>query len=386
MSRARKRWDIFCKVVDNFGDAGVAWRLARILAAEHGLAVTLWIDALEPLARMAPAIAIDREEQSVDGVTVRRQAQPMPLPAPADVVVDAFVGGLPPRYVDAMALRMPPPRWFQLEYLALEPGLDSHHGLPSPHPRLPLARTFWFPGFTARTGGLLRERGLLAARDAFAADAPAQRLLWSSLGVAPPGADEMRISMFCYPQAPLDALFAAWRNGAVGVTCVVPSGVASDALARFAQATPSRPRTQPLVSGRLTLASVPFVAQDAYDRLLWSCDVNFVRGEDSFVRAQWAARPFAWHAYPQADSAHAAKIAAFVDRYAHTLASDPAEAVRGLFAAWNALPGAPAIDAAWRAFAAQLPALREHASRWSLELERLPELAAGLVKASENRL
>ncbi|HET9045379.1 MAG TPA: elongation factor P maturation arginine rhamnosyltransferase EarP, partial [Casimicrobiaceae bacterium] len=43
---AAQRWDVFCKVVDNFGDAGVCWRLARQLVAEHDLAVTLWIDVL----------------------------------------------------------------------------------------------------------------------------------------------------------------------------------------------------------------------------------------------------------------------------------------------------------------------------------------------------
>jgi uncharacterized repeat protein (TIGR03837 family) len=61
---------------------------------------------------------------------------------------------------------------------------------------------------------------------------------------------------------------------------------------------------------------IPFIAQDDHDKLLWSCDINFVRGEDSSVRAQWAARPFVWHLYPQSEQAHLAKLRAFTDRYA----------------------------------------------------------------------
>jgi uncharacterized repeat protein (TIGR03837 family) len=380
------RWDIFCNVVDNYGDAGVAWRLARILASEHALDVTLWIDALAPLARIAPAVRPQRDTQRVDGVTVRRLEDPPPPFEPADVIVDAFVGGIPDRYVEAMAARRARPRWFRLEYLALESALEAHHGLPSPHPRLPLARAFWLPGFTARSGGLLRERGLLDARDAFARDAGAQRALWAALGVAPPAPGDFRVSMFCYPEAPLDRLLAQWSGADEALTVIVPEGVAPSAIERFTGAKPRSPGEPPFVQGNVAVASVPFVAQDVYDRLLWACDLNFVRGEDSFVRAQWAAKPFVWHAYAQSDDAHAAKISAFIERYTARLDARTAGAVRGMFGAWNALSDAPAIEPAWRAFASGRLRLRAHATRWSRELAALPELAAGLVKSTENAL
>jgi uncharacterized repeat protein (TIGR03837 family) len=64
--------------------------------------------------------------------------------------------------------------------------------------------------------------------------------------------------------------------------------------------------------GNLDLLPLPFLPQDRYDELLWACDLNFVRGEDSFVRAQWAAKPFVWQIYPQAEGAHLAKLEAFL--------------------------------------------------------------------------
>src|SRR6478672_9085015 len=161
----RGRWDIFCRVIDNYGDAGVCWRLARQLAAEHALDVTLWIDRLETLAHFEPEFDARRAKQASAGVCVRRLDDGSPAPALPDVIVEGFGCGLPPRYLDAMAIAPAPPAWINLEYLSAEPWVDSAHALASPHPQLPLTRHFWFPGFTPKTGGLLREAGLFGARD-----------------------------------------------------------------------------------------------------------------------------------------------------------------------------------------------------------------------------
>jgi uncharacterized repeat protein (TIGR03837 family) len=380
------RWDIFCRVVDNFGDAGVCWRLARVLAAEHRIDVTLWIDAVGALARLAPAIDATADDQACAGVRIRAWRAPFAADvAPAAVVVEAFGGGLPDPYVDAMTRAAAPPRWFVLEYLSAEDWVDGTHAMPSPHPRLPLVRRFWFPGFTRATGGLLREAGLVAARDAFRADAAAQAALWTRLGAPPPAAGELRASLFCYPQAPLAPLLDAWAQGSRAVTCVVPTGVAPAALAAWLGAAAPAPGAA-LARGRLTVRGVPFVAQDDYDRLLWACDVNFVRGEDSFVRAQWAGRPFVWHIYAQDADAHRAKLDAFLARYTADLSPRAAAATSDFWRAWNGGADALALEVAWAAFDAALPELAPHGRRWAAALAALPELATGLVKAARNGL
>ena len=64
-------------------------------------------------------------------------------------------------------------------------------------------------------------------------------------------------------------------------------------------------------------AAIAFIpaalTQHDFDHLLWACDLNFVRGEDSLVRALWAGQPFVWQIYPQHDDAHHAKLEAFLD-------------------------------------------------------------------------
>ena len=384
MTDVPSRWDIFCKVIDNFGDAGVSWRLARALASAHGIDVTLWLDRPAALARIEPGVAADPALQRAHGVTVRRWTDPPADTIPADVVVEAFGCGLPDRYLHAMAARTPPPRWFILEYLSAEPWIDGAHGVASPHPRLPLSRRFWFPGFTATGGGLLRERGLAGARDAFQGAAPAQASWWASLGVPGPAADETRVSLFCYPDAPLPALLDAWADGEQAVVCVMPEGTGAQALERWRGGVVPQPGRAPLTRGRLAVHVIPFVAQDDYDRLLWACDVNFVRGEDSFVRAQWAARPFVWQLYPQNGSAHFAKLDAFFDRYAAGLDPAARAAARRFWNAWNRHPDAAPIGPAWLEFARVRPDLSSYGSVWAAHLATLPDLAAGLVKAARD--
>jgi uncharacterized repeat protein (TIGR03837 family) len=379
------RWDIFGKVVDNFGDAGVCWRLARQLANEHMQDVTLWQDDIEVLARIAPAVDRALETQRTMGVTLRRWTEPFPAATPTDVIVDAFGGGLPDVYVEAMARAASPPAWFILEYLSAESWVEGAHGLASPHPRHALPRRFWFPGFTAKTGGLLRERGLLAARDAFRRDDAAQRALWAALDVPPPGPGEIRISLFCYPNPVLPPLLDAWADGDDSIVCVVPEGVATGALDAWTAGNVPHPR-HPYHRGRLTLHAIPFVAQDTYDRLLWSSSLNFVRGEDSLVRAQWAARSCVWNIYPQPQGAHWPKLDAYLERSTAGLDSASATALWRFSRAWNGAPDGGPIGAAWRDFALARPRLDRRAEAWAADLALLPDLASGLVKAALQRV
>ena len=364
-----EHWHVFCRVVDNYGDAGVSWRLARLLVTEHGIGVTLWIDRLATLARLDPRIDPNEAAQARHGVTVRRLADDACDAALPDVVIEAFGCGLPRPYLDKMAHAPVPPLWINLEYLSAEPWVDTVHGLASPQPQLPLERYFWFPGFTPRTGGLIREKGLLAARDAAVSDRRGS---------------ELAILLFCYANRALPALFDAWSEGDEPIRCTVPEGVATAALDHWLSgAVPHAGQSH--THARLRIDIVPFVAQPAFDSLLWRSDVNFVRGEDSFVRAQWAARAFVWQPYPQDENAHRLKLDAFVARYAAEMPRAPRSAFIAFSGAFNAEDG-PAAAAAWPAFRAAIAELEAHGNRWAAALLELPELTAGLVRFARGRL
>lgn len=365
------RWDVFCRVVDNYGDAGVCWRLSRQLAAEHGVEVTLWIEGLPTLQHLEPCVDAKCAVQACAGVTVRRLDDAATPPALPDVVVEGFGCGLPPFYAEAMAAGASPPVWINLEYLSTEPWAESVHGLASVHPQLALTRYFWFPGFGARTGGLIRESGLLETRDA-----------WQE--TEPVAGKALRIVLFCYPNRALPALFDAWSESDEAVVCTVPEGVATAALDRWLHGDVPH-AGQSVVRGRLTLEMIPFATQDGFDRLLWSSDVNFVRGEDSFVRAQWAGRPFVWQPYPQDQNAHRLKLDAFIAHYLRGMPADRGAAAERFWQAFNGEDGSETV-AAWPAFREALPGIGAHALAWVDQLCGLPELTSNLVEFTRLRL
>jgi len=381
---APRSWDIFCHVVDNFGDIGVSWRLARQLADGQRATVRLWVDDLASLRALCPQVEPGAACQRVENIEVWRWDRLFPAVTPAEVAVEAFGCGLPEAYVAAMADRVPRTLWITLEYLSAEPWVRQHHGLPSPHPRRPLARYFFFPGFEAGTGGVLREADLLTRRDAFGG--AGRERFWASIGFRLPAAGATVVSLFSYDEAPAADLFAAWERLEEPTVVAVPEGkVATAVLGRLGIAAPGA--GQSLRRGGLEIRIVPFVAQPRYDELLWACDCNFVRGEDSFVRAQWAAKPMVWQIYPQRERAHWPKLEAFLDLYCEGLPEEAAAALRGLWRAWNSAGDAPvSIGEAWRAFRAQCGALEAHALVWEQRLAAVGELSEKLAQFCQDKL
>ena len=337
-------WDVFCRVIDNFGDIGVCWRLCADLSA-RGHTARLWVDDASALAWMAP--------HGAPGVEVRAWAEAeCPADAatliPGDVVIEAF-GCNPPDAFLARMQRPQPPAWVNLEYLSAEDYVARSHGLASPvfsGPAAGLRKRFFYPGFTPATGGLLREPGLVARQADFLAH---QHLPWlHRLGVPASAADRL-VSVFCYGSAPLgdwlDALQAEACDALAGADpATSPAGTTRVLLTpghatRLAQAWAAQGRhTAPQA---LALHPLPALPQPAFDQLLWACHLNIVRGEDSAVRALWAGRPHIWHIYPQDDGVHADKLDAFMSRWMHGWPPGLRDGVQRGWRHLNQIPPAP---------------------------------------------
>ena len=301
-------WDLFCRVIDNFGDIGVCWRLAADLGA-RGERVRLWVDDASALRWMAP--------MGAQGVDVRAWPDSDVAIDPGEVVIEAFGCALPDAFVRRMAAAAKPPLWINLEYLSAEGFVEHSHKLSSPQmsgPGAGLSKWFLYPGFTPRTGGLIRETDLHARQQAF--DAPAW--LTAHGAAAQPG--EQVVSLFCYEQPALPALLDQLAQQPT-LLLATAGHAARQVTARLGPT---------LRRGALRAVELPPLPQADYDHLLWAADLNCVRGEDSFVRAQWAGKPFVWQAYPQNDEAHLAKLDAFLDRF------DAGPELRALWHAWNA--------------------------------------------------
>ncbi len=373
---------LLCRVVDNFGDAGVCWRLARQLVREHGWDVRLTIDRPELLGRLgardADGVRIEAWPQVGDA---RRTgaARPDGDPAngiarrPDDVLVSAFGAEPPPALRASLAGAAARPLWVQLEYLSAETWIDGYHGLRSTKPVDGAVEHYFYPGFDEHSGGLLRESDLLVQRDAFVA--ARSRTAWLLEHGIEANDDESLATLFCYPHAPVAEWLAAIAGGTRRWRVVVPETVADQALETFF-GEPLGPG-RALRRGPLAVQRIAFLSQDEYDRLLWSADLNVVRGEDSWIRAHWAGTPFVWQPYPQENDTHRVKLQAFLARMR------AGSVVDSMMRAWS---GDGALAPAWSRFGAHLQELAPTYRAWSARLSAQPDLARRLVNFCMERL
>lgn len=356
--------DIFCRVIDNYGDIGVCWRLARQLVAEHGCDVRLIVDDLSAFRVVAPGIDPTATRQYLLGVEVLSWGTDEHL-KPREVVIEAFACDPPQTYVELMAQRTPKPFWINLEYLSAEAWVDDVHGMPSQHQRLPLIKYFFCPGFTENSGGLIRESGVSASASVGATCRdPQNPVLHSGRDkslLQEPAAphNSLRLFAFAYPHAPMLALTQGFAVAGVATDVTVAAPLSqTDPAWQFA----------------------PAVPQPEFDALLAPFDFLIVRGEDSFVRAQWAAKPFLWHIYPTADGAHLVKLDAWLDRYCDGLDASAASAYRAASHAFNTTRSDSAQSAPYALLAQHMAALADHAVLWRDTLLRQSDLATRLLK------
>ncbi|HEX4858878.1 MAG TPA: elongation factor P maturation arginine rhamnosyltransferase EarP [Usitatibacteraceae bacterium] len=351
---------LFCRVIDNYGDAGVCWRLCRQLAREHGIAANLVIDRLDVLKKLVPAIDPALNRQEFDGVSLLAWREEGVEDDDPELVIEAFACTIPEAYQRAMSKRRPAPLWINLEYLSAEPWAETQHLMGSVHPQLGLAKTFFFPGFSARSGGLIRERGVTVPEFA-AADRQFGRPL--------------KVFLFAYDRAPREPLFAAMRNHGRQVrVCEVLREGAGDATQAWRN---SREGVFTEAPG-FQIIGQDFVAQSSFDAVLADQDLLFVRGEDSLVRAIWSGKPFIWQLYPQAGDAHLPKLEAFLECYCERLDPGAAGALRGLMRAWNRT-GEQDFLPLWREFLIQFSRIERHAHDWARRQAQLPDLASNLL-------
>ncbi len=369
----KQSWDIFCKVVDNFGDIGICWRLAQQLHLEHGLQIRLWVDDLDSAQKIIPSLNINLNQQVVDDIVISKwsgadKVDGADFSQAASVVIEAFACGLPNAYLASMAQRKS--KWVNLEYLSAETWVDDFHAKPSPKSD-GLIRHFYFPGFTEKTGGLIRTPDIFHRNQLLADNVRLQDDFWESLRLANHSC--LKVSLFCYPFAPVQQLLDVMAQSVQPIHCYISDSNIFAQVARFF-GQESIHVGQTLVQQNLTLHVLPFLSQADYDNLLAACDLNFVRGEDSWIRAIWAAKPFIWQPYIQEENTHMVKLNAFLDLFYANYDKKylPCEAHQ--YWSTGQLP-----KDAFTEYLQQLAATKSYTQARSKQLASQPDLAAKLV-------
>ena len=307
-----------CKVIDFFGDIGVAWRIAKQLKIDFNIEVHLLVDDLVTTKRLIPSIDLSLQKQTINGINICHcdfSEDSTSLPPPPDFLFNVFNIDLPHSY--KTLIKRKKSKYIAIEYLSAEPWVDNFHLKPSIDPQSELIKTYFYPGFTNQTGGLIREKGLFLRREAF--DQSRRKKLIRSLGGDP---NLYSISLFYYPIQKIEVFLDVIDHINKPAQFFIPQYL-FDLLKlknnyQFIHIIP-----------------YPFLNHDDFDNLLWSCDLNFVRGEDSWTRAIWAGKPFIWQPYIQENNIHLIKLKAFLKRYYEACDQDLSEILIKIHDDWS---------------------------------------------------
>ncbi|WP_041410924.1 elongation factor P maturation arginine rhamnosyltransferase EarP [Shewanella pealeana] len=391
---SEQNWDIFCAVVDNYGDIGVTWRLAKQLSAEQKINVTLWVDDLNSFQHILPHLDPNQVTQSHCGIKINQWSEPLKIDYKVgDVLIEAFACELPAQVKQQLVTakqayfdnskNKKPPVWLNLEYLSAESWVEGCHGLPSMQAS-GIKKYFYFPGFSDKTGGLICEKTLFTDREHWQLDTQNRQNLFKSLGLTGIDETDTVISVFSYESSALLALCQHWQANDTKTHALIPKGRSLNSLQSILPCSIDEltPGMQ-IAFGNLVIHILPMTDQEGYDKLLWSCDFNIVRGEDSFLRAQWAAKPFIWHIYEQEEDYHLIKLDAFMQLYCNNLPSELAMSWKGLNLAFNQEQAALTCEYWQQLNLADLP-LQQHAKQWPIDAINDVDLVSRLVQFVKN--
>ncbi len=366
--RIIKSADIFCKVIDNFGDAGFSWRLAKALKNEKNIIITLWINELSVLQKICSKVKVLQEEQYVDNIKIINSKKKEYLPS--DLVIEIFGSKLPIEYIKKMMEMKIQPVWINLEYLSAEPWIEAYHLLPSLHPKYSLKKYFFFPGFTKKTGGFLKEIDYEKKIKNFSEQ---KKKLFDDLGIDK-SKTQILVSFFCYEFSPLEYLLKEMINGPP-VICLIPEflidnfNLCDQKLRYFSNCK------------NIKIIFFPMLDQNIYDQLLLSCDLNFVRGEDSFIRAQISSKPFIWQPYKQVKKTHLVKLDFFLEKFCSDLSKDNALIYKSFNYWWN---NKRSNKCNWNKLIKILPVLKSHGEKWSKDTKNNSCLVDRIFDFAEN--
>lgn len=337
---------IVCKVIDNYGDAGFSLRLAKALAL-HSHSVSLFHDHPPTFQALYPTEEVSGL-QLVDASSAEFDSGAYGL---LDLIIEPFGTSSEQtkhRFDVALKRSCPAAPWLVVDYLSSEEWVESFHLSRSVDPGTGRITSYFYPGFTDKTGGLIH------------CDYP-QNLRQPE---NPAIENTLVVFVFSYPNAPLAELLQSCdelnKIGAqqirIGVAGKLPDNY------EFECAT-----------------ALPFCPQSHFDALLADHDVLFVRGEDSFVRAQLAGKPFVWQIYPTQDQAHARKLADFYKCYSVGLSVPCRSALWRCWASWNELDGHADFLTSWNDLQIHWAELQGHAIRWRDHLFQGPELVKEIL-------
>ena len=302
---------VLCKVVDNFGDIGVVFRLCRALSElKKNLEIRLVVSNLDSFAKISKGIDSTKTFQEFRGWKVfdwndNALCKKEFSKNPPEFILECFQCGRP-EWLEELLFS---PQFnlnvqiVNVEYLTAESWADDFHLLKSGTRSAKIKKINFMPGFTKKTGGLILDKNFMRclSEKKFALNLVKQNLDKKIL--SKDFSDSFKILIFSYPKN-FDFLASAIKEFSFLKKIIV--FVASGAGADSAKIS--------LKKFKVDFVCLPFMQQEVWDAFLSLMDFSFVRGEDSFSRCCLLGNPFIWNIYPQEEEFHIVKLNAFLQK------------------------------------------------------------------------
>lgn len=364
---------VLCKVIDNYGDIGVAHRLCMELLGLLGkeYSIRLVTNSLTAYHAIIPEVRLI-PYQIVNGITVLdwddnemclRECALHPI----GIILQCFQCGYPKWLEDMLfstdgAEKAESKNIFDarhevtvidIDYLTAESWADDFHKMKLLTRSSFVHKYLFMPGFTASTGGLL-----LKGRT------PLPPCPYSM----PSNPYPLHILVFGYSRdyTPLVRALSRVCN-MFPIKVYVASGAGQKA---FLDA------HKTLSAKSYPLIPIPFLRQDEWDKMLMSVDIAFVRGEDSLAGAALAGIPYVWEAYKQEGGAQIKKASALLERMKPYFTDGQYDLLHSLWMLWN---GGEGEDLLYE-FILRHKELKTPFARYADSLVRNGDLAENLVK------
>lgn len=308
-----KTLDIFCEIIDNYGDIGVVYRTAKELQKIFPKSkIRAFLNRLDEFKKINSQV-LDLPSQNIDGIEyitfdyLRDNANEL---LTAQVIIEAFGCQIPEEYMEIAYDNSE--LLINLEYLSAEDWIEDFHLQSSPLGRGKLKKVFFMPGFTEKSGGVIADSNYLER---------IQRILENKefyekkyLSDIEDRENKIVGTLFSYEKN-FTPLLEDLKKLDKDVVILAMGEKTQDSLRKILKNFSIEDFRNSLKYGKIEIRFLNFLNQEEYEELINIVDFNFVRGEDSFIRAVLTGKPYMWHIYCQEEYAHMDKIEGFLDKY-----------------------------------------------------------------------
>ena len=321
---------ILCKVVDNFGDIGFVYRLARSLTDLcQKLKLRIIADNLKSFSLLCPEIDPLKDEQNVNGwqifnwnaeITCLKEFRKNP----PKIILECFQCGRP-EWLETLLFTEKIPNIAQIimiDYLIAEPYAETFHKLQSLTRSAKVRKVNFMPGFTEKTGGLILDKPFLSALK----------------NRTDKNEEFFNILFFGYPRnySPVIHALQNFNNkNEKKINLLLAKGAGFDSFMAAYETEKSAEKNL------FALEELPFLPQTEWDALLTKTPLLFIRGEDSLSRACLCGVPFVWHAYPQTEEYQLVKVNALLDRMSVHFLPEDFKIIRKCWQIYNTTNASP---------------------------------------------